>query len=210
VTFDRSTLFNLIGRGSLKLERLRLSGARAPGAVGNALIRVSPGYPLSNYAVELIETEVSDMKVGKAFAVLKGERGTFADRVTIKGSRFTDVSGSVLDLAGEAAGSGLYGGETIEITGSQFTRLDAPVLDIRRDGTDESTFGPRVRVRGSTFRDVGSGQPSMALDGAQVVNLDANLFERAAPVRVTLHVGKPDLSQAGNTGAALEIIDKRK
>jgi poly(beta-D-mannuronate) lyase len=42
------------------------------------------------------------------------------------------------------------------------------------------------------------------------VQLDANLFERAAPARVTLHVGKPDLSEAGNTGAALEIIDKRK
>jgi poly(beta-D-mannuronate) lyase len=42
------------------------------------------------------------------------------------------------------------------------------------------------------------------------VQLGANLFERAAPARVTLHVGKPDLSEAGNTGAALEIIDKRK
>jgi poly(beta-D-mannuronate) lyase len=42
VTFDRSTLFNLTGRGSLKLQRLRLSGARAPDAIGNAVIRVSP------------------------------------------------------------------------------------------------------------------------------------------------------------------------
>jgi poly(beta-D-mannuronate) lyase len=150
------------------------------------------------------------MKVGKAFAVVKGETRTFADHVTISGSRFTDISGSVLDLAGETAGSGLYGGETIEITGSQFARLDAPVLDIRRSGTDESTFGPRVRIKGSAFADVAPGQPSMTLDGAQVVQLDANLFERAGPARVTLHVGKPDLSEAGNTGAALEIIDKRK
>lgn len=210
VTFDRSTLFNLTGRGSLKLERLRLSGVRAPAAAGNALIRVSPSYPLNNYAVELVETQVSDMKASKAFAVLKGETRTFADHVTISGSRFTDISGSVLDLAGETGGAGLYGGETIEITGSQFARLDAPVLDIRRSGTDESTFGPRVRIKGSAFADVAPGQPSMTLDGAQVVQIDANLFERAGPARVTLHVGKPDLSEAGNTGAALEIIDKRK
>lgn len=210
VTFNRSTLFNLIGRGSLKLQSLRLSGANAQDAIGNTLIRVSPSYPLNNYVVELVETQISDMKVSKAFAVLKGEKHTFADHVTISGSRFTDISGPVLDLASAVDGSGLYGGETIEITGSQFTRLDAPVLDIRRAGTDESTFGPRVRITGSTFRDVAPGQPSMNLDGAQVVQLDGNLFERAAPVRVTLHVGKPDLSEAGNTGVALEILDKRK
>jgi poly(beta-D-mannuronate) lyase len=210
VTFGGSTLFNLLGRGSLKLQGLRLSGAGAPDAIGNALIRVSPSYPLSNYAVELVEIEVSDMKVNKAFVVLKGEKSTFADHVTLSGSRFTDISGAVLDLAGETDGSGLYGAETIDITSSQFTRLDGPVLDILRGGTDESTFGPRVRIKGSTLRDVAPGQPSMKLDGVQVVQLDANLFERAAPARVTLHVGKPDLSEAGNTGAALEIIDKRK
>jgi poly(beta-D-mannuronate) lyase len=210
VTFGGSTLFNLAGRGSLKLQGLRLSGADAPDAIGNALIRVSPSYPLSNYAVELVEIEVSDMKVNKAFVVLKGEKSTFADHVTLSGSRFTDISGAVLDLAGETGGSGLYGAETIDITGSQFTRLDGPVLDILRGGTDESTFGPRVRIKDSAFRDVAPGQPSMKLDGVQVVQLDANLFERAAPARVTLHVGKPDLSEAGNTGAALEIIDKRK
>jgi poly(beta-D-mannuronate) lyase len=210
VTFGRSTLFNLLGRGSLKLQGLRLSGVNAPDAIGNALIRVSPSYPLSNYAVELVETEVSDMRVNKAFAVLKGEKSTFADHVTLSGSRFTDISGAVLDLAGETDASGLYGAETVDITSSQFTRLDGPVLDILRGGTDESTFGPRVRIKGSTLRDVAPGQPSMKLDGVQVVQLDANLFERAAPARVTLHVGKPDLSEAGNTGAALEIIDKRK
>jgi poly(beta-D-mannuronate) lyase len=210
VTFGGSTLFNLLGRGSLKLQGLRLSGANAPDAIGNALIRVRPSYPLSNYAVELVEIEVSDMKINKAFAVLKGEKSTFADHVTLSGSRFTDISGAVLDLAGETGGSGLYGAETIDITNSQFTRLDGPVLDILRGGTDESTFGPRVRIKGSTLRDVAPGQPSMKLDGVQVVQLDANLFERAAPARVTLHIGKPDLSEAGNTGAALEIIDKRK
>jgi len=149
------------------------------------------------------------MKTSKAFAVLKGEARTFADHVTISGSRFTDISGPVLDF-GETGGGGLYGAEMIDITGSQFTRLDAPALDILRDGTDESTFGPRVRIKASVFRDVAPGQPSMTLDGVQVVKLDANLFERAGPARVTLHVGKPDLSEAGNAGAALEIVDKRK
>ncbi len=210
VTFDRGTLFKLAGRGALKLQGLRLSGANAPDAIGNAVIRVSRGDPLSNYAVELVDTEISHLQVSKAFAVLKGERNTFADHVTISGSRFTDISGPVLDLAGETGGSGLYGVEMVDIAGSQFTRLGGPVLDILRGGTDESTFGPRVLVRGSTFRDVAAGQPSMRLDGVQVVTLDGNLFERAAPARVTIHVGKPDLSEAGNTGAALEIVDQRK
>lgn len=207
VTFDHTTLFNLIGTGALKLQGLRLSGVNAPDAIGNAVIRVSPSAPLNNYAVELVDTEVSHLG-GKAFAVLRGEKGAFADHVTISGSRFADISGTVLDLAGET--DGLYGAERVDVAGSQFTHLGGPVLDLVRGGTDESTFGPQVRVKGSTFRNVAPGQPSMRLDGVQVVKLDGNLFERAAPVRVTVHVGKPDLSEAGNSGAALEIVDQRK
>lgn len=209
VAFDHATLFSLTGKGALKLQGLRLSGARAPDAIGNAVIRVSPSDSLSNYAVELVDTEVSHLG-REAFAVLRGEKGTFADHVTIRGSRFTDIGGTALDLAVEASGSGLYGAERVDVAGSQFTRLGGPVLDLLRGGTDESTFGPRVRVRNSTFRDVAPGHPSMRLDGVQVVKLDGNLFERAAPARVTVHVGKPDFSEAGNTGAALEIVDQRK
>lgn len=210
VTFDRSTLFSLVGRGSLKLQGLRLSGVNAPDSVGNAMIRVNPTYPLNNYAVEIVDSQVADLKVNKAFVVLKGEKNTFADHVTIRGSSFTDISGAVLQIAGETDNFGIYGVERIDITGSQFTHLGSPAFDILRGGTDESTFGPQVRISGSTFRDVASGQPSMKLDGVQIVKLDGNVFERAAPARVTIHVGKPDLSEAGNTGAALEIVDQRK
>jgi poly(beta-D-mannuronate) lyase len=209
MTFDRSTLFSLVGRGALKLQGLRLSGAKAPDADGNALIRVSPSYPLNNYAVEMIDTEVSDM-TNKTFAVLEGEKNTFADHVRITGSRFADINGSVLSIAGETENLGLYGVETVDITNSQFSRLGAPALDILRGGADESTFGPRVRISRSTFTDIAPGRPSMSLDGAQVVRLETSTFERAGPVRVTIHVGKPDLGEAGNAGGALEIIDQRK
>jgi poly(beta-D-mannuronate) lyase len=210
VTFDRSTLFSLVGRGSLKLQGIVVSGANAPDSVGNALIRANPSYPLNNYAVELIDTDIVDLKVNKAFAVLKGEKKTFAERVTIRGSRFTDISGAVLQMAGETDNFGVYGVERVEVRDSQFQRLGSPVFDILRGGTDESTFGPQVRVSGSVFRDIAPGQPAMKLDGVQIVKLDANVFERAAPARVTIHVGKPDLSEVGNTGAALEIVDQRK
>ncbi len=205
VTFDRATLFSLAGRGSLKVQGLKLSGANALDTAGNALIRASASYPLHNYAVELIDSEIVDLKGG----TLTGEKGTFADHMTIRGSSFTGGGGAVLQIAGETE-SGVYGVERVDVTNSQFAQLNAPVFDILRSGTDESTFGPQVRVRGSAFRDVAPGQPSMKLDGVQVVQLDANVFERAAPPRVTIHVGKPDLSVAGETDAALEIIDQRK
>lgn len=199
VTFDRATLFNLVGQGSLKVQGLKVSGAKVPDAADNALIRASAGSPLHNYAVELIDSEVTDLSGG----ALTGEKGTFADHVTLQGSSFTGISGAVLRIAGETE-SGVYGVERVDVTDSQFAQLDAPVFDILRGGTDESTFGPQVRVSGSAFRDIAPGQPSMKLDGVQVVQLDANVFERAAPPRVTIHVGKPDLSPA------LEIIDQRK
>ena len=210
VTFDRSALFSLVGQGSLKVQGLRLSGARAPDASGNALIRVGPSYPLNNYAVELIDSEVADLAGSEAFAVLDGAKGTFADHVTIRDSGFTDISGAVLRIVGEVGDTGVYGVERIDVAASRFAHVRSPVFDILRGGTDESTFGPQVRISGSAFRDVAAGQPSMKLDGVQVVKLDGNLFERAAPARVTIHVGKPDLSEAGNTGATLEIVDQRK
>jgi poly(beta-D-mannuronate) lyase len=205
VTFHGVPLFNLVGQGSLKVQGLKLSGANAPDMPGDALIRASAGYPLHNYAVELIDSEVADLRGG----MLTGEKGTFADHVTIRGSSFSGISGAVLRIAGETE-PGVYGVERVDVAHSRFSQLDAPVFDIRRGGTDESTFGPQVRVSGSAFRDVAPGQPSMKLDGVQVVKLDANVFERAAPARVTIHVGKPDLSAAGENGAALEIIDQRK
>lgn len=210
VTFDRSTLFSLVGQGSLKVQGLRLSGVRAPDAVGNALIRVGPSYPLNNYAVELIDSEVADLAGSEAFAVPNGAKGTFADHVTIRDSRLTDISGAVLRIVGEPGATGVYGVERVDVAASQFAHVRAPMFDILRGGTDESTFGPQVRISGSAFRDVAPGQPSMRLDGVQVVRLDANVFEHAAPARVTIHVGKPDLSEAGNAGAALEIVDQRK
>ena len=210
VTFDRPNLFSLTGQGSLKVQGLRLSGARAPAAAGNALIRVTPRSPLNNYAVELIDIDVAELAGGEAFAVLIGESGTFADHVTIQDSRFTDIGGAVLRIADAPGDTGVYGVERVDVAASRFDRLGAPVFDIRRGGTDESTFGPQVRISDSTFRDIAPGQPSMKLDGVQLVKLDANVFERAAPARVTIHVGKPDLSDAGHPGAALEIIDQRK
>jgi poly(beta-D-mannuronate) lyase len=205
VTFDRATLFSLSGRGSLKVQGLKLSGANASAAAGAVLIRASAGSPLHNYAVELIDSEVADLRG----AMLTGEKGTFADHVTIRGSSFSGIRGAVLRIAGETE-PGVYGVERVDVTTSRFAQLGSPAFDILRGGTDESTFGPQIRVSGSAFRDVAPGQPSMKLDGVQVVKLDANVFERAAPARVTIHVGKPDLSAAGENGAALEIIDQRK
>jgi poly(beta-D-mannuronate) lyase len=141
--------------------------------------------------------------------VLRGEKSTFADHVTIRGSRLPTSAGRCW-TSGEAGGSGLYGAETgrhhrqpVHAPGRARARHPAG-----RDRREH--LRPAVRISGSAFRDVASGQPSMKLDGVQVVKLDANLFERAAPARVTIHVGKPDLSEAGNTGAALEIVDQRK
>jgi poly(beta-D-mannuronate) lyase len=189
---------------------LRVSGAKAPDAMGNAVIRVNPAYPLSNYAVELIDSEITDMKVGAAFAVLRGEKGTFADHVTISGSRFTDIGGAVLRPRRRDRQHRALRRRAIDITGSQFARLGARARHSAGRDRREHLRSAASASSGSAFRDVAPGQPSMTLDGVQLVQLDTKLFERAASARVTLHVGKPDLSEAGNTGAALEIVDQRK
>lgn len=212
IVFERSTLFNLVGKGDLKLERVRISGEAAPDSVGDTVIRAVPSYPLHNYRVEIIGSEVSDLLVNKGFSVLKAEKGTFAERIRIIDSSFSNLTGPVLSLAGETEAFGLYSAEAVEISGSSFSKIGAPALDVLRGGTDESTFGPRIVVANSVFRDVGAaGGPSMELVGAQDVRLSENRFERAGSARVTIKVGEPRLFETGSVGRkALEIIDNRR
>jgi len=196
IVFERTALFEIINGGSLKLEGLTISGAEAPDTAGNTVIRTSPYSMLENYRLELHRTSFIDLDVNHSFHVVSAAKGTFADRIIIDSSDFTDVTGAILKLDKESDDYGIYNAEYLTITGSTFTNVKGALVDFYRGGTDESTFGPHFRLQASTLMNVGGGKrnrsgASIHLHGVQVTDISGNMVKDSPAILVNHTVGEP-------------------
>lgn len=196
IEFTRNALFEIADGGSLKLVGLDISGKSAPDVAGNSVIRTSRYSMLDNYMLELDDVAVSDLDVNHSFNFFTAAKGTFADRIRISKSTFTDVTGHVLLLSNETEDLGIYNAEYITIADSKFANIEGTIADVYRGGTDESTFGPHFELSGSSVQSVGAGkrnktQASVRLLGVQAINVYNNSFSNSRPIRVTHTVGEP-------------------
>ncbi len=196
IEFARNALFEIADGGSLKLVGLNISGKAAPDVAGNSVIRTSRYSMLNNYVLEVDDVAVSHLDVNHSFNFFTAAKGTFADRIRISGSTFSDITGHVLFLSNESDDLGIYSGEYINITDSRFANIEGTVADIYRGGTDESTFGPHFELSGSSLQSVGAGKrnkshASVRLLGVQAINIRDNELSDSRPVRVTHTVGEP-------------------
>ena len=111
------------------------------------------------------------------------------------------ATGSVIAAHTETADLGTYNAEVVQIVDSVFRDVTGPVLDLYRGGTDESTFGPRLTVTGSTFERSGrTGDDAgvLKLYGVQRTEVRDNRFtDSGAPVFFK-RVGEPLLLWSGN------------
>ncbi|WP_339931890.1 polysaccharide lyase 6 family protein [uncultured Brevundimonas sp.] len=200
VNFSRPTLFEIARGGSLKLGGLTMSGALAPDSVGNAVIRTGPGA--ANYRLVIEDSRFTDLNVNRAFDAITLTKGTTADQIILRHVRADHISGSVLAAHTETDDLGFYNAEGVEIVDSSFSDIAGPAVDLYRGGTDESTFGPRIVVSGSTFERVGARQTppvALALHGVQNARLSDNRFVDGGGVRFYRTVGAPSLSETGTT-----------
>lgn len=199
IAFSRATLFEIARGGSLKLSKLTIEGSQAPDQAGNAVIRTRPGSGAANYALELDGVTVRDLKVNRRFDVIALGKDTLAETVTLRRVVAEDVTGSVLAAVSETDDQGTYNAERVTIEDSRFSRIGGPAVDLYRGGTDESTFGPELRIARSQFDRVGGAEaPSLRLHGVQRAELVGNGFERSGAVRFVRTVGEPALLAGGN------------
>lgn len=211
VTFDRPSLFEISEGGSLRLENLSIDGSLAPDNVGNAVIKTT-SYPIqSNFMIELDGVNVSNLSVNKFFDVVKLGKSTFANRVIIKNSKFTDISGSILLAASETEDYGQYNAEYVDISGSLFENIGGPIVNLYRGGRDESTFGPHFDLKNSKLKNVGlssnnESKSSILLHGAQYSEIQDNLIEQSAPIAINHTVGRPQTRIANNKFIATPTI----
>lgn len=196
IEFERTALFELVDGGSLKLDGVTISGRAAPDVAGNSAIRTSRYSMLNNYMLIVENTTVEDLNTNHSFNFFTLAKHTFADRIEIADSSFTDVTGHILEMNKETDDLGLYNGEYVSITGSSFRNIEGAIADIYRGGTDESTFGPHFELRSSSLETVGNGsrnksEASVRLHGVQDTDIVDNEFVDSQPVRATHIVGEP-------------------
>ena len=196
IQFERTTLFELADGGSLKLERLAIDGTLAPDAYGNSVVRTSRYSMLSNYQLVVSGVDVTNLNTNHSFNFLKVSKHTFARSIEISNSSFSDVSGHVIALDREIDDLGIYNAEYINVLNSSFTNIGGAAVNIYRGGTDESTFGPQVVLKGSRLENVGANKrnktrSSVFLLGVQRTRIDDNEFIDSKPVKVVHTVGDP-------------------
>ena len=204
IEFERTALFEIKDGGSLKLQGLRFSGKSAPDNAGNAMIRTSRYSMLNAYDLLVEDCDVVDLDVNHSFNFLGAAKGTLANRIEIRNSRFANISGAVLELDKETDDLGLYNAEYVTIEDSGFENIGKALAVLYRGGTDESTFGPHFDLRDTKLANVGNNKrnksrASVSLLGVQLADIHEVEFIESAPVRVTLTVGGPITRIGSNT-----------
>lgn len=199
IAFSRPALFQIGRGGALKLAHLAITGRDAPDEVGNAVIRVAPGANAANFEIVLEESRIRDLTVNRGFDVVSLGKGALADRVQLTNLSVQDVTGAVVSAAAETDDRGTYNAEWIRIEGGTYRRIAGPVVDLYRGGTDESTFGPRLSIRGAAFDQVGSTTvPAVRIQGAQFADIRDNGLQDSGAVSFSHQVGEPVLVFDGN------------
>ncbi len=196
ITFERGALFEIQQGGSLKLSGLTISGEDAPDSSGNTVVRTPRRSMLGNYDLIVDEVKVEKLDVNHSFNFLTVSKGTFADRIEIKGSEFSNVTGAILKLDQENDDFGIYNAEYVVVEGSTFESIGGAVVDLYRGGTDESTFGPHLTLRTSKLSNVGMDKrnkikSSIRVHGVQFSDISNNSFESSAPISVAHTVAEP-------------------
>ena len=125
---------------------------------------LSPGRRLAKAAIstadDMIDTynltveDCSFVNYGEGgFIPIRGLKGTFAHRFTVRGCRFEALSGDGINLAAETDDKGRYSADDVIIENCSFERILGIPVNIYRGGSDESTAGPYVYLRGCKFND---------------------------------------------------------
>jgi poly(beta-D-mannuronate) lyase len=190
IQFSRPSLFEISSGGALRLSRVTISGALAPDVAGAAVIRA--GQRAAGYQLIIEDSAFQDLTVNRSFNVFAAGPGSLADRIRLERVTVDKATGSVLAAHTETADLGTYNAEVVEVIDSTFRDVSGPVLDLYRGGTDESTFGPRLTLTGSTFERSGrTDDGAFKLYGVQRAEVRGNRFVDSGAPNFFRRVGDP-------------------
>jgi poly(beta-D-mannuronate) lyase len=197
IQFSRPNLFEIGSGGALRLSRVTITGALAPDIAGAAVIRAGQGA--AQYQLIVEDSVFQDLTVNRSFNVFAAGPSALADRIRLERVTVERITGSVIAAHTETADLGTYNAEVVEVIDSTFRDVAGPVLDLYRGGTDESTFGPRLTLTGSTFERIGQGEAgAIKLYGVQRTEARGNRFVDSGAPNFFRRVGAPVLVWSSN------------
>jgi poly(beta-D-mannuronate) lyase len=211
VSFQRKTLFTIEDKGSLKITGLNISGREAPDSAGNILISNTKMPTIYNFRLEILDSKISDLNVNHSFHVFDSGYRAFADEIVIKNTEFNNITGDILRLNKELDDLGIYNAEYVTLDNNVFKKVEGVIANLYRGGTDESTFGPHFIMTNNKLKQVGNGKRNkskavMTIHGAQVTNIENNVFSMTPEIVINHTVGEPQTVIKNNTfGQATEI-----
>lgn len=196
ILFERMMAFEIQNGGSLSLDNLIFDGAKSPDYAGNSAISTSKQSMIDNYKLFIDNCTFSNFVVNHSFDVLRVSKGTFADTISIQNSRFENISGHIAALDKETDDIGAYNVEYLLMKNNIVKDLQGSALRLYRGGRDESTFGPFLEMKHNVFDHVGYGGKNkygaaVSLYGAQVSEIENNIFNKAEAMEMHLVVGEP-------------------
>ena len=163
--------------GSLTVRGIRFSGRLTPGrSLAKGIISTDDNM-IEPYNLTVEDCSFSDCGEG-GFVPIRGLKGTFGESITVRGCTFEALSGDAVNYAAETEDKGRYNADDILIENCTFRRILGIPVQIARNGSDESTAGPYVTVRGCTFDDCCNKVRGSVLRiiGAQILDISGNSF----------------------------------
>ena len=145
-------MLTLHNGADLHVKGLHFCGALSAGrslARGGISTAVDMIEPYSLFVENCVFSQYGE----SGFIPIKGLKGTFGDKVVIKGGTFDALSGDAINYASELEDKGRYNGDDLIIEDCRFNRILGIPVNVYRGGSDESTAGPYVYVRNCVFTD---------------------------------------------------------
>jgi len=196
LTFERSTLFEILDHGSLSLDGITISGKESPDSSGNVLARTAKWGMMVNYRFEMRNSLIKDLDVNHSFHFFDSGSRAFADDITITNNVFQNITGDIFRLNKEQDDLGIYNTEYLNVENNTFEKVQGSIVKMYRGGKDESTFGPHLKFVNNQITDSSFGKrnkvlSTLNLHGAQVALIEGNTFKKSAPVIIEHTVGEP-------------------
>jgi len=203
LTFERSSLFNIVNGGSLTLDGLHINGSECDDYAGNTVVRTSRYSMIDNYKLMIRNCDFKDLDVNHSFNVLKVFKNTFADSIQLVNCSFKNITGHVLALDKEIDDIGIYNVENVEVTNCLFEDIGGAAIKLHRGGRDESTFGPMLSVDHCVLQNVGKDKrnaykASLDIYGVQWADIKNTIFSESEPLKMHLVVGDPVINVVNN------------
>jgi len=162
--------------GSLSIKGVLFDGASENG-IAKSAIATSSKPMIEHYKLKVDFCKFKNFNASRKTA-FRAYKNTYADTLIFKNSTFHNISGNAISLDGENENRGRYNAEYIKIDNCHFSKVMGNAVSLLRMGNDESTTGPFLELKNSTFIDVNNKDLGsvVLLWGVQKLNIDNLLF----------------------------------